>query len=81
MSGRGPAPVISDSVKHLAPLVVVEVLVRHGVNVSEAAFELGVASADLRRLRLAHSELTDAAVEIEERRLDLTEHLRGPQIG
>ncbi len=38
-------PVVPDSVKHLDADVVVEVLSRHGVNVSEAADELGVASA------------------------------------
>jgi hypothetical protein len=53
--------------------VVVEVLSRHGVNVSEAVDELGVASADLRRLLWARPQLTDAAAEIEERRLDLAE--------
>ena len=53
--------------------IVVEVLSRHGVNVSEAAAELGVGSADLRRLLWANPKLTDAAVEIEERRLDLAE--------
>ena len=36
-------PVVPDSVKHLDADVVVEVLSRHGVNVSEAAAELGVA--------------------------------------
>ena len=66
-------PVVPDSVKHLDADVVVEVLSRHGVNVSEAADELGVASADLRRLLWANPKLTDAAVEIEERRLDLAE--------
>ena len=53
--------------------MVVEVLSRHSVNVSEAADELGVASADLRRLLWARPQLTDAAAEIEERRLDLAE--------
>jgi hypothetical protein len=43
------------------------------VNVSDAAGELGVASGDLRRLLWANPKLTDAAVEIEERRLDLAE--------
>jgi hypothetical protein len=66
-------PVVPDGVKHLDADVVVEVLSRHGVNVSEAADELGVASADLRRLLWANPKLTDAAVEIEERRLDLAE--------
>jgi hypothetical protein len=66
-------PVVPDSVKHLDADVVVEVLSRHGVNVSDAASELGVASADLRRLLWANPHLSDAAVEIEEQRLDLAE--------
>jgi hypothetical protein len=66
-------PNVPDSVAHLDPDVVVEVLSRHGVNVSDAAGELGVASADLRRLLCAKPYLTDMAVEIEERRLDLAE--------
>jgi hypothetical protein len=66
-------PVVPDSVKHLDVDILVEVLSRHGVNVSEAADELGVASADLRRLLWANPKLTDAAVEIEEQRLDLAE--------
>jgi hypothetical protein len=64
---------VPDSVQQLDPDVVVEVLSRHGVNVSDAAGELGVASADLRRLLWANPKLTDAAVGIEERRLDLAE--------
>jgi hypothetical protein len=66
-------PVVPDSVKHLDADVLVEVLSRHAINVSEAAAELGVGSADLRRLLLARPQLTDAAVEVEERRLDLAE--------
>jgi hypothetical protein len=66
-------PVVPDSVARLDLDVVVETLSRHGVNVSEAASELGVGSADLRRLLWARPQLTDAAVEIEERRLDLAE--------
>jgi hypothetical protein len=66
-------PKVPDTVKHLDADVVVEVLSRHSVNVSEAADELGVASADLRRLLWARPQLTDAAAEIEERRLDLAE--------
>ena len=66
-------PQVPDNVAHLDPDVVVETLSRHGVNVSEAASELGVASADLRRLLWARPQLTDAAVEMEERRLDLAE--------
>jgi hypothetical protein len=42
-------PKVPDTVAHLDPDVVVETLSRHGVNVSDAASELGVASADLRR--------------------------------
>ena len=66
-------PVVAESVKHLDADVIVEVLSRHGVNVSEAAVELGVASADLRRLLWARPQLVDAAAEIEEQRLDLAE--------
>jgi hypothetical protein len=66
-------PKVSDSVAHLDPDLVVEVLSRHGVNVSDAAGEMGVASADLRRLLCAKPHLTDMAVELEERRLDLAE--------
>jgi hypothetical protein len=66
-------PVVPDSIKHLDADVLVEVLSRHGVNVTEAADELGVASADLRRLLWARPQLVDAAAEIEERRLDLAE--------
>jgi hypothetical protein len=53
--------------------VLIETLSRHAINVSEAADELGVVSTDLRRLVWAGPQLADAAVEIEERRLDLAE--------
>jgi hypothetical protein len=43
-------PVVPNGIKYLDADVVVEVLSRHGVNVSEATDELGVAPADLRRL-------------------------------
>jgi hypothetical protein len=66
-------PKIPDNVAHIDPDVVVETLSRHAINVSEAAAELGVASADLRRLLWSNPKLTEAAVEIEERRLDLAE--------
>jgi hypothetical protein len=66
-------PIVPDTVKHLDPDVVIDVLSRHAINVSDAAAELGVASADLRRLLYARPQLTDAAVEMEERRLDLAE--------
>ena len=76
-------PKVPESVAHLDQDVVVETLSRHGINVSEAASELGVASADLRRLLWANPKLTDAAVEIEERRLGScrAEHFRSAQIG
>jgi hypothetical protein len=45
-------------------------LASHGVNVSEAADELGVASADLRHLLWARPALMDAAAKVEERRLE-----------
>jgi hypothetical protein len=64
---------IPDTVSHLDTDVVVETLSRHAINVSDAASELGVASGDLRRLLLANPTLTAAAVEMEERRLDLAE--------
>jgi hypothetical protein len=41
-------PIVPDSVKLLDPDVVVEVLSRHAINVSDAAGELGVGSANLR---------------------------------
>jgi hypothetical protein len=66
-------PKVPDSVQHLDHDGVVDVLSRHGVNVSDAAGELGVASADLRRLLCAKPHLADMAVELEERRLDLAE--------
>ena len=48
-------------------------LAKGSINVGEAASELGVGSADLRRLLWANPKLTDAAVEIEERRPDKAE--------
>ena len=66
-------PKVPDSVAHLDSDVVVEVLSRHAVNVSDAASELGVGSAELRCLLCANPKLTHAAVEMEERRLDLAE--------
>jgi hypothetical protein len=64
---------IPGSVKHLDDNVVIAVLSRHAINVTDAAAELGVSSADLRRLLYARPQLTDAAVELEERRLDKAE--------
>jgi hypothetical protein len=66
-------PVVPHSVTELDADVVVEVLSRHAINVSDAASELGVGSADLGRLLWANPQLTDAAAEMEERRLDLAE--------
>jgi hypothetical protein len=66
-------PKVPGSVAHLDADVVVETLSRHAVNISDAASELGVASGDLRKLLLAKPHLTDMAVELEERRLDLAE--------
>jgi hypothetical protein len=66
-------PKVPDSAAHLDPDVVVETLSRHAINVSDAAGEPGVASADLRRLLCAKPHLTDMAVELEERRHDLAE--------
>jgi hypothetical protein len=66
-------PAVPDTVSHLDFDIVVEVLSRHSINVTDAARELGVASSDLRRLLWAKPYLCDAAVELEERRLDLAE--------
>ena len=73
LSNFHTVPKVPDTVAHLDLGVVVEALSRHAINVSDAASELGVGSADLRRLLLAKPQLTDAAAEIEERRLDLAE--------
>ena len=66
-------PAVPDMVARLDPDIVVETLSRHAINVSEAASELGVGSADLRRLLWAKPHLVDMAAELEERRLDLAE--------
>jgi hypothetical protein len=58
---------------NLDPAVVVDVLARHHCNVFEAALDLGVPSADLRRLMWANPALQDAAFEQIERRLDKAE--------
>jgi hypothetical protein len=68
-----PLPAVPDTVRDLDAVVVIEVLSRHAVNVSEAARELEVNSADLRRLIWARPQLTAAAAEMEERRLDIAE--------
>jgi hypothetical protein len=69
----GCTAAIPDSVKHLDAGVVIQTLSRHMINVTEAASELGVSSADLRKLLWARPHLSDMAVELEERRLDLAE--------
>lgn len=68
-----PLPAVPDTVRDLDADVVIEVLSRHAVNVSEAARELEVNSADLRRLLWARPQMAAAAAEMEERRLDIAE--------
>ena len=68
-------PKVPDSVQHLDQDLVVEILSRHGVNISDAAGELGAGTADLRRLLCAKPRLTDMAVELEERRLDAEKNI------
>ena len=68
-----PLPAVPDTVRDLDADVVIEVLSRHAVDVSEAARELDVNSADLRRLLWARPQLAAAAAEMEERRLDIAE--------
>jgi hypothetical protein len=53
--------------------LVAEAFARHAGNVTDAAADLRVPPSDLRRLLWAKPQLTDAAAEIEERRLDLAE--------
>ena len=52
---------------------VIEVLARTLVNVTATAKELGVPPADLRRLLWSKPQLTQAAVEMEEFRIDKAE--------
>jgi hypothetical protein len=66
-------PAIPDTVQHLDADVVIDVLSRHGVNVSAAARELCVPSADLRKLLWARPQFVAAADEMAEHRLDLSE--------
>ena len=61
------------TVSNLDVAAVVEVLSRHGCNVTDAAQDLGVAASDLRRLLWANASLQDAAFEAVESRLDLAE--------
>jgi hypothetical protein len=64
---------VPESVRDLDPDRVLAVLIACNVNVSEAASQLHVPSADLRRLVLASPDLMAAAFEKEERRLDKAE--------
>jgi hypothetical protein len=75
LNGGGPFRVHRPgrTVRDLDADVVIEVLSRHAVNVSEAARELEVNSADLRRLLWARPQMAAAAAEMEERRLDIAE--------
>ena len=54
--GLMPLPAVPDTVRDLDVDVVIEVLSRHAVNVSEAAREFDVNSADLRRLLWARPQ-------------------------
>jgi hypothetical protein len=67
------AVVISESVATPDEDVVIEALGRHGMNVSAMADELGVPSAELRKLLWARPKFVAAADEMVERRLDMGE--------
>ena len=67
------AVVISESVATLDEDVVIEALGRHGMNVSATADELGVPSAELRKLLWARPKFVAAADEMVERHLDMGE--------
>jgi hypothetical protein len=64
---------ISDRVATLDEDVVIETLGRHDLNVSATADELGVPSAELRKLLWARPRFVAAADEMVERRLDMGE--------
>lgn len=66
-------PSVPTTVADLDPDKVIEVLRRNLINVTASAKELGVAPADLRRLLWARPRLTEAAVEMEEFRIDRAE--------
>ena len=51
------------TVANLDPAVVVEVLVRHRCNVTDASADLGVPASDLRRLLWNNPKLQDEAFE------------------
>ena len=61
------------TVANLDPAVVVEVLVRHRCNVTDASADLGVPASDLRRLLWNNPKLQDEAFEVVEVRLDKAE--------
>jgi hypothetical protein len=61
------------TVSNLDLATVIEVLSRHGCNVTDAAQDLGVPASDLRRLLWASPSLQDAVFEAVESRLDLAE--------
>ena len=66
-------PSVPTTVADLDPDKVIEVLRRNLINVTASAEELGVAPADLRRLLWSRPRLTEAAVEMEEFRIDKAE--------
>ncbi len=70
MSFQGKVPATVAGLDHG---VVVEALVRHEYNVTDAAHDLGVPASDLRRLMWSNSDLQDRAFEIVEARLDIAE--------
>jgi hypothetical protein len=64
---------VPDSVRHLQEDDIVTVLSRHNLNVTEAARDLDVPSADLRELLRANPQYRAAAVERMEHFVDLAE--------
>ena len=64
---------VPAAVTRLGPDAVIEALVRHGTNVTDAASDPGVPSADLHKLLWANPGPRDRADEVIERRLDLAE--------
>jgi hypothetical protein len=66
-------PQVPTAVAGLDHNLVVEVLARHGCNVTDAAAELSVPASDLRRLLWANPSLQDQAFEVVEARLDTAE--------
>jgi hypothetical protein len=66
-------PSVPAAVADLDLATVVEVLSRHGCNVTDASADLGVSASDLRRLLWANPQLQDQAFETVEARLDKAE--------